>query len=73
MFIGESRDLNGTTNRPIGQAKTGLDGFLSFGAEKFAGHPHRSHKNVCGVGEESGLVAFDQMSQPCEGEGGGNE
>jgi len=42
-------------------------------AEKSSSHPPWRDENVGGAGEKRRLIAFNQMTQPCQGEGGGYE
>jgi len=46
---------------------------LLVAAENSFRQPNGGDKNVDGIREKRRLVAFNEMSQPCEREGGGNE
>jgi hypothetical protein len=39
-------------------------------AEQFANHPHWGYEHMRWVGEEGGRVAFDEVADPRQGEGG---
>jgi len=41
--------------------------------EYFFRHPHGRHEDVGRVGEKCRLVAFDEMSEPCQCESGGDQ
>jgi len=63
-------EFEGKSAEELDRWCAGRSRFLVAQAENLASHPNWGHKDMCGIGEECRLVAFNQMTQPSQGESG---